>query len=286
MLRYGEHLRQLKSQKDILPFIGIYDVFSASVAAKHYDTLFVSGFGFAASHYGLPDIGFNTWTDLLNFVSRLRNVLPGTHLLVDIDDGFVDIHNAKMITACLRDAGASGIVLEDQARPRCCGHYNGKNLLQTENYIEKLKEVLSLSDDLFVVARTDASKIEDIEERVSRIKELPVDCVLVDGMSIDQICSFDALKDLRREHRIVYNQIHGGKSSPHTLPELAECGVGIAIYSTPCLFSAQYAINNTLTQLESSKGLLSNVTHTTNLTECTELLNTNMKRRFKENETD
>jgi hypothetical protein len=29
-------------------------MFSASVAARHYDGLFVPGFGFAASHYGLP----------------------------------------------------------------------------------------------------------------------------------------------------------------------------------------------------------------------------------------
>ena len=33
-------------------------MFSASIAAQHYSGMFISGFGFAASHYGLPDIGF------------------------------------------------------------------------------------------------------------------------------------------------------------------------------------------------------------------------------------
>src|SRR5262249_57071468 len=66
----------------MVPFIGVYDVFSASLAAKYYQTLFVSGFGFAASHYGLPDIGFIAWPDVLNFVQRLRTVLPSHYLLV------------------------------------------------------------------------------------------------------------------------------------------------------------------------------------------------------------
>jgi 2-methylisocitrate lyase-like PEP mutase family enzyme len=51
-------LREELGHGSTVPFIGIYDVFSASIAARHYDHLFLSGFGFAASHYGLPDIGF------------------------------------------------------------------------------------------------------------------------------------------------------------------------------------------------------------------------------------
>jgi 2-methylisocitrate lyase-like PEP mutase family enzyme len=46
--------------RGITPFIGIYDVFSALLTARHYDALFVSGFGFAASYYGLPDRGFTS----------------------------------------------------------------------------------------------------------------------------------------------------------------------------------------------------------------------------------
>jgi hypothetical protein len=34
-------------------------MYSASLAAQHYGGMFVTGFGFAASYYGLPDIGFH-----------------------------------------------------------------------------------------------------------------------------------------------------------------------------------------------------------------------------------
>lgn len=286
MSSYGNKLREVKRKKTILPFIGIYDVFSASIAADYHDCLFVSGFGFAASNYGLPDIGFNTWTDLLNYVIRIRNILPKTHILVDIDDGFVDIHNAKMIAACLHDAGASGIILEDQARPRRCGHYNGKQLVSTEDYIRKLEAVMSVSGDLFVIARTDATQKDDIIERANRINQFPVDCVLIDGMSIEQLCSIEELYDLRIENKIAYNQILGGKSSAHDLLALQECGIGIAIYSTPCLFVAQYAIQKTMEELTESNFLLSTVTNTSVLDDCTEVLNRNMSRRFNEDGTD
>ena len=55
---YGTLLRNDVRADRITPLIGVYDMFSASVAAQHYDGMFVSGFGFAASYYGLPDIGF------------------------------------------------------------------------------------------------------------------------------------------------------------------------------------------------------------------------------------
>ena len=83
----GHRLRESMTNSALIPFIGVYDVFSATLAGRHFDSLFVSGFGFAASHYGLPDMGFITWTDIVAYVQRLRTVLPFPNLLVDIDGG-------------------------------------------------------------------------------------------------------------------------------------------------------------------------------------------------------
>src|SRR3974377_2390527 len=92
-----------------MPFIGVYDAFSASVAARHYHGLFVSGFGFAASYYGLPDIGFIAWPDILAFVQRLRTILPAHYLLVDIDDGYGDPEIACHVVCSLESLGAFGV---------------------------------------------------------------------------------------------------------------------------------------------------------------------------------
>lgn len=97
-------LRERLKRGDLVPFIGVYDVFSALLAAETHDALFISGFGFSASHYGLPDEGFIAWSDLLDFVGRVRAVLPSQHLLVDIDDGYCDTavacHVARSLVDC------------------------------------------------------------------------------------------------------------------------------------------------------------------------------------------
>ncbi|WP_254885493.1 isocitrate lyase/phosphoenolpyruvate mutase family protein [Streptomyces sp. NA02950] len=135
---YGKELREAIGSPRTTPLIGIYDMYSASIAAEHYNELAVSGFGFAASHYGLPDIGFIAWPDLLGFAERLRLAFPEHHLLVDIDDGYVDPEVACHVVQRLERAGASGVILEDRKRPRRCGHADGKLVLPLEEYLAKL----------------------------------------------------------------------------------------------------------------------------------------------------
>ncbi|PWB65701.1 MAG: carboxyvinyl-carboxyphosphonate phosphorylmutase, partial [Deltaproteobacteria bacterium] len=94
-----ERLEALAGRKDpgtdgIFPLMGIYDVFSATIAAKHFDGIFLSGFGLAASFYGLPDIGFLPWSEVVALAHRIRTVLPDPYLLVDIDDGYADVNVA------------------------------------------------------------------------------------------------------------------------------------------------------------------------------------------------
>jgi 2-methylisocitrate lyase-like PEP mutase family enzyme len=127
--KLGEALKIAQAQQQVVPFVGVYDLFSASLAADRFGALFLSGFGLAASTFGLPDVGFIGWGDLTTTTSRLRALLPDHHLLVDIDDGFGDAMVASHVARTLERCGASGVVLEDQARPRRCGHLDGKKLL-------------------------------------------------------------------------------------------------------------------------------------------------------------
>ena len=79
----GSRMRAAVHGRDIMPLIGTYDVFSVALAGRHFDSLFISGFGFAASHYGLPDSGVITWSEMVYYVQRNRTVLPQHHILVD-----------------------------------------------------------------------------------------------------------------------------------------------------------------------------------------------------------
>lgn len=254
MVDHGSAFRRAVAGSETLPVIGVFDMMSASIAARHYDALFVSGFGLAASHYGLPDIGFIAWPDVVGFVQRLRLAFPEHHLLVDIDDGYVDVEVACHVVRALEQVGASGVVMEDQSRPRRCGHVAGKQVLPLPEYLDKLNAVLAARADLFVVARTDATEQAEAVARVAAFAGTDADAVLADG-----IPSTDAIRAVARASGakpLVFNQMAGGRSPALSLSDLTGLGVGVAIYSTPCLFAAHAAVDAALTRLRAADGLL------------------------------
>jgi 2-methylisocitrate lyase-like PEP mutase family enzyme len=274
---FGHSLRQELKQEDIVPFIGAYDVFSATIAARYYKGIFISGFGFAASHYGLPDIGFIAWSDIVAFVQRVRTLLPQHYILVDIDDGYADTEIACHVVSLLEKIGASGVVIEDQKRPRRCGHFDGKQLMELEEFLEKLGKILATRKEMFVIARTDASDVNEITVRAKAFAEAGADAVLVDALK--DLNLVRTLKD-KIDKPLVFNQLAGGKSPSCSLGKLREVGVSIVIYSTPCLFAAQAAIEDAMKALRENDGLLLNTKEgSVDVRGCTDLLNENLARR-------
>ena len=268
----GECLRKRVSNGGTLPLVGVYDSFSTALAARRFEGVFLSGFGFAASYYGLPDVGFMAWPDMVQFAARARAVAPKTHLIVDIDDGFADDNVAIHVAKELQRSGASGAILEDQARPRRCGHLNGKILLPLDAYLNRLNGVLESCSDLFIIARTDATDPGEIRERVSAFSETNADAILVDGQG-----SLDSIQQLRTltDKPLAFNQILGGKSPAMPLSELDRAGVAMAILSTPLLFSAQAAMQQCLDDLHENDVRLDAVGSTVRLSECQEVLEEN-----------
>ncbi len=269
MKHCGQILReQLAAGSVIEPFIGIYDCFSAKIAAPFSSNLFLSGFGFSASYYGLPDLGYIAWPDMVGAAWRIRQILPNHKLLVDIDDGYVDVHTAVHVTGQMERMGVAMVMLEDQARPRRCGHFDGKLLLPLSTYIEKLNSVLNSREHMCVLARTDASG-EEIFRRVEALSKTAADLLLVDGI--------DSIETLMRvlahtDKPLLFNQIAGGKSPRFSMRELRQLGVRAIQYSTSMLFVAQQAMTLSMRNLFEEDGLLRHDSGTVGVAECTELL--------------
>jgi 2-methylisocitrate lyase-like PEP mutase family enzyme len=55
---------------------------------------------------------------------------------------YCDVEVACHVVSLLEQAGASAVVMEDQKRPRRCGHFEGKQLLDCGDFVEKLQRVL------------------------------------------------------------------------------------------------------------------------------------------------
>ncbi len=254
--KYGEKLRQRIDQGNILSMIGVYDAFSSLLAADKFEAIFCSGYGFSASYYGLPDEGFITWTDMVAYVQRVRAILNDTHIIVDIDDGYGDHTIAEMVTRRLEQVGASGIILEDQRRPKKCGHLRGKEILPIEEYKKRLQAVIDARNDVFIIARTDSDDFDDAINRVNDYSAMGADAILIEGLkSHDQITMIR--KKISKDAKLVVNLIAGGKTKPIDLNELSISGVNIVNYSTPCLFAAHKAIQESLDNLVKNNGKLS-----------------------------
>lgn len=274
--KYGSRLKTSLGKPEILPFIGVYDTFSAGIAGRHFDNIFISGFSFAASYYGLPDIGFIAWPDIVDFTRRVRCILPDHHIIVDMDDGYSDVEVACHAAWQLEQAGASAIVLEDQQRPRRCGHLPGKQILPLADYTDKLRRVLETVHDMLVIARTDVPEADCIE-RVCAYAGAGADLVLADG-----ITHLDTLARIREQAGVpvVFNQIFGGKSEPVTLDELQQSGVSAVLFSTPCLFAAQSAVDTAMRSLQGNNGRLTEaISGGVRLADAVEVLNANLKAR-------
>jgi 2-methylisocitrate lyase-like PEP mutase family enzyme len=268
-------LRKALRDREIIPFMGVYDVFSAAIAGKYYEGIFISGFSFAASHYGLPDIGFIAWSDIIAFVQRVKTILPHHLLLVDIDDGYVDAEVACHVVLLLESIGVAGIIIEDQKRPRRCGHVDGKLLMDLEDFIDKLTKVLATRRNLFVIARTDASELDEVLRRAKAFETAGADAILADG--IKDLTVIHALKN-EVSIPLVFNQIAGGKSPAFNLTELKSAGVSMVNYSTPCLFAAQAALEKKMQWLTEHDGLLPLESIT--VEDCNKLLDRNSHDRY------
>ena len=239
-------LKEARKLKKTLPFVGAYDTFSASIIAKYVDTIFLSGYGFSASHYGLPDEGYISWSDIVDFTARVRHILPDSHILVDIDDGYGDARSLINVVRRLEQAGVSAVMLEDQKRPKKCGHLPGtKELVTLENYTERLLELLDKRKDIFVLARTDSTDLDEGIHRIIKFAECGADAIMIEGIKDINIITTirQAVGD---DIYFGINLIKGGKTSPISLDKAGELGIDFVIYSTPCLFVAQEAIENSL----------------------------------------
>ena len=131
---------------------------------------------------------------------------------------------------------------------------------------------------MVVIARTDASDLEDIARRVEAFSAAGADAVLVDGLT-----SLDVVRALsqRVDRPFCFNQIAGGKSPVCTQSELKDAGVSLVIYSTPCLFAAQAAIDEAMADLKARDGTLAG--SRIGVKDCTLLLAENQARRDTRN---
>ncbi len=166
----GARFRAALSQEKPLQIAGAINAYTARMAeATGFRAVYLSGGGVAANSLGIPDLGISTMEDVLIDVRRITDAtsLP---LLVDIDTGWGGAFNIARTIRSMVKAGAAAVHIEDQVGAKRCGHRPGKELVPTEEMVDRIKAAVDArTDEQFVLmARTDALANEGVGSAIER----------------------------------------------------------------------------------------------------------------------
>ncbi|MEZ5368902.1 MAG: oxaloacetate decarboxylase [Candidatus Nitrosocosmicus sp.] len=245
----------LSRQGDILVMPGVYDALTAKIA-EHvgFEAIFQTGYGTSASMLALPDFGFLSISETLETARRITRAVS-IPLIVDVDTGYGNPLTVFKLVEDLQKIGVSGIFLEDQVWPKRCGHMSGKDVISSDEYVQKLKSAIDAKGDnheFKIVARTDAAAPLGLDEAIRRGKlyrEIGADIVFVEApRSIE-----DMKKIANQIHApLVANMIEEGVTPNLPAAELKELGFCIALFPLSGLYSSTFGIYNTFKTLKQS----------------------------------
>jgi 2-methylisocitrate lyase-like PEP mutase family enzyme len=244
-------LRRLLEQPGVIRSLGAHDVFTARlIEMAGLETVFLGGFGTAASLLGLPDVGLLTLTEMTDAVRRmaLRVNIP---VVADGDTGHGDLHNVVRTVREFERAGAAGVLLEDQVTPKRCGHFEGKQLIPADEMVLKLRAGLAAraDPDFVIIARTDARAVEGIDGAIRRARAY-ADA----GADVCFIEAPTSLEELRRipkdvDKPLLVNMLTGGVTPIRTVAELGAMGYKIVVCPIETLLVAGRAVQTLIARL-------------------------------------
>lgn len=259
----GQKFRDAVNSESPLQLVGTINANHALLAQQAgYKAIYLSGGGVAAGSLGIPDLGISTLDDVLIDIRRITDVcdLP---LMVDADIGFgPSAFNVARTVKSMAKAGAAGLHLEDQVGAKRCGHRPNKEIVSTQEMVDRIKAAVDArTDENFVImARTDALAVEGLEaalERASAYIEAGADMLFPEA-----ITELGMYQQFTRHTQVpvLANLTEFGQTPLFTLDELRSVGIAIALYPLSAFRAMNKAaeqVYTTLRQQGTQKNIVS-----------------------------
>ena len=258
----GTRFREAVAAEQPLQVIGAINAYTARMAeATGYKALYLSGGGVAANSLGMPDLGISTLEDVLTDVRRITDVttLP---LLVDIDTGWGGAFNIARTIRSMIKAGAGAVHMEDQVSTKRCGHRPGKEVVATDEMVDRIKAAVDARTDpgFVIMARTDSLAIEGLQAAIDRAcayVEAGADMIFPEAMT--ELSMYRQFQQAVRVP-ILANITEFGHTPLFTTAELASVGVDIVLYCCSAyraMNAAALAVYQTIRAEGTQKNLIS-----------------------------
>ena len=220
-------INNLKERK-LLRFPGAYNPLCAKLIAEiGFDGVYISG-GVMSNDLGIPDIGLTTLKHVSYRANQIAQVtdLPS---IVDADTGFSD---CKKTIETFESIGLAGCHIEDQVAEKRCGHLENKELISTDDMVNKIKVAVAARKDknFSIIVRTDANLVEGLEKTLERIKAYEsagADIIIPESMKNEK--KFESVRKNSKVY-LLANMTEFGKSKLLSCKELENLGYNIVIY--------------------------------------------------------
>ena len=237
-------LRNRLSAHESVLMPGVWDPLSALIVQNSgFSTAFVSGFAVSGTLLGRPDVGYLTQTEMAEVAQRVCSSVSNLNVVVDADTGYGDPMTVRRTVELWEQAGAAGLFLEDQVWPKRCGHMDGKQVVEREDWLAKLRAACDHREHLHVTARTDARAAVSLNEALERAKmarDTGVDALFVEApQSINEM---EAIAKALPDITLVANMVEKGKTPLLTLAELAELGFCLVVSPLSLLLASTQAM--------------------------------------------
>jgi methylisocitrate lyase len=249
----SRRLRELIAQRAVM-MPGVPNAAMArQVERADFDGVYISGAGMANATAGLPDIGLLTMTEVVMLAGYVANAVT-IPAVVDADTGFGGAENVARTVCELERAGLAGCHIEDQEFPKRCGHLAGKELVDPEEMVGKIKAAVAArrDPDFMIIARTDARAVEDFDRTLDRAQhylEAGADAIFPEALQ-----SAEEFRDFANEIDLplLANMTEFGKSPLLSFQNLAELGYRMVIFPMSAFRVAMKASERFLRALKKS----------------------------------
>ena len=229
----AEKLRKLLNQKGIIVMPGCFDSLSAKLIEKEgMEVGFMSGFSVSSTRLGMPDTGLISFSEMAD---QVRNICNSTSIpiIFDGDTGYGNSVNVFRTVRGYADAGAAGVMIEDQKWPKKCGHTKGKDVVELDEAKSRIKAALDArnygDNDILIMARTDAIATKGLNDAIDRMKifsEIGVDILFIEAVKSKEDM-IRIINEVPGNHMI--NLIEDGDTPLLEIDELEKIGYKIAV---------------------------------------------------------
>jgi len=196
-----------------------------------FEAVYISGAGMANATAGVPDIGLLTLTEVAQLAGYIASAVD-IPAIVDADTGFGGAENVARTVRELERAGLVGCHIEDQEFPKRCGHLAGKDIVDVDEMVGKIKAAVAARRDpnFMIIARTDARAVEDFDRTISRAQHYLG--AGADAIFPEALQSAKEFKTFAGEIKapLLANMTEFGKSPLLSFKELSDLGYRMVIY--------------------------------------------------------